>query len=90
MHFLRERVCAHKDDEQSNNGKKNNVASVGRAAIQSPPRSEKPEATDGNTLRIRNGNGKANYSACSLLKSDSIGASKCIGVHGKYREVSAS
>ncbi|KAF3449826.1 hypothetical protein FNV43_RR05905 [Rhamnella rubrinervis] len=82
----RERVCAHIDDEQNNNGRKNNAASVGRAALQSPPRSEKPESIYGNASIMQNGRGKANYSACSLLKSDSIGASKCVDVHGKYRE----
>ncbi|XP_015876558.2 mitogen-activated protein kinase 12 isoform X2 [Ziziphus jujuba] len=85
----RERVCVHEEDEQINKGKKNNAASVGRAALLSPPRSqstEKPDCVNENTLVMQNGLSKANYSPCSLLKSDSIGASRCVGVHGKYRE----
>lgn len=83
----------HEEDEQINSSKNNNAASVGRATLQSPPRSqsaEKPDSVCRNTVIMQNGGSKANYSPCSLLKSDSMGASQCVGVQGKYREVSVS
>lgn len=76
--------------EQNGNAKKSATASVGRAAIHSPPRSkgfEVAESVCENGSTIPNGLSKPNYSPNSLLKSASISASKCVAANGQYCEV---
>ncbi|ONI31701.1 hypothetical protein PRUPE_1G325700 [Prunus persica] len=87
----RERVCMSQDEaaEQNGNAKKSAAASVGRAAIHSPPRSkgfEVAESVCENGSTIPNGLSKPNYSPNSLLKSASISASKCVAANRQYCE----
>lgn len=77
--------------EQNGNSKKGNTLSVGRAAIQSPPKSQRFEVTKSvceNESTIQNGLNKPHYTPHSLVKSDSMSASQCVVVEGKYLEVS--
>uniref|UniRef100_A0A803QF14 mitogen-activated protein kinase n=1 Tax=Cannabis sativa TaxID=3483 RepID=A0A803QF14_CANSA len=74
----RERICVHIDDDsEQNDHKKNSTGSLGRAAIQSPPR-EKPESAYKYGPVIRNGCSKPKNSPKCLLRSASISASKCV------------
>lgn len=76
--------------EQNGNAKKSAAASVGRAAIHSPPRSkgfEVAESVCENGSTIPNGLSRPNYSPNSLLKSASISASKCVAANRQYCEV---
>lgn len=78
------------DPTDQNNNKKNGVVSVGRGTRQSPPRSQGTEKHEGiynNASALQNGCGKPNYSPRSLMKSDTISASKCIGDKGNNFEV---
>lgn len=89
--FYRERVCMDEGTEQNGNSKKSTTLSAGRAAIQSPPKSQRFEVTDSvgeNGSTIQNGLNKWQYSPHSLVKSDSMSASQCVVVKGKYLEVS--
>ncbi|KAL6186924.1 hypothetical protein ACLB2K_043042 [Fragaria x ananassa] len=85
----RERVCMDEGTEQNGNSKKSTTLSAGRAAIQSPPKSQRFEVTDSvgeNGSTIQNGLNKRQYSPHSLVKSDSMSASQCVVVKGKYLE----
>ncbi|RVX12730.1 Mitogen-activated protein kinase 9 [Vitis vinifera] len=81
----RERVCAPIDDpvSQTNDFEKRTAASVGRTTLQSPPRFQAinvSESANKKVTTMQNGANKPNYSACSLMKSPSISASKCMEV----------
>ncbi|BBH04174.1 MAP kinase 9 [Prunus dulcis] len=79
--FLRERVCAPKDENSGQNNDVERTAASVASTLESPPGSQQPDGSvnaDG-----QNGPSKTNYNARSLLKSASISASKCIGVRPK-------
>ncbi|XP_061990192.1 mitogen-activated protein kinase 9 isoform X1 [Rosa rugosa] len=85
----RERVCMDEGTEQNGNSKKGTTLSAGRAAIQSPPKSQRFEVTESvceNGSTIQNDLNKPHYSPHSLVKSDSMSASQCVVVNGKYLE----
>ncbi|KAM5567037.1 hypothetical protein ABKV19_015249 [Rosa sericea] len=85
----RERVCMDEGTEQNGNSKKGTTLSAGRAAIQSPPKSQRLEVTESvceNGSTIQNGLNKPHCSPHSLVKSDSMSASQCVVVNGKYLE----
>lgn len=87
----RERVCMSQDEaaEQNGNVKKSTTASVGRAAVHSPQRSQEvkvPEPIDQNGSTIPNGVNNPNHSPHSLWRSDSISASKCVVMKSQYCE----
>ncbi|KAK6157601.1 hypothetical protein DH2020_011849 [Rehmannia glutinosa] len=84
----RERVCALIDEEpdQSSDSKSPTVVAVPRPCLVSPKKSldiKGSETTTNTSVKARqNGGKKSCCSARCLLRSDSISASKCIGVEG--------
>lgn len=85
--FLRERVCNEDTDDQS---KKRTVASANRATLQSPAKlqgSGELECANPNVSGIHKASAKPTRSARRLLRSDSISASRCVGVIRKPHEV---
>ncbi|KAF9592975.1 hypothetical protein IFM89_019279 [Coptis chinensis] len=80
----RERVCAPKEETDTNNNMDNRGAAyIAHNTLQSPPRLNENgglEIANGSGAAMQNGPGKDIYSRRNLLKSDSISASKCIVV----------
>ena len=90
FHFSRERIGANKDSnpDQQNEFEGRSVESLVRSALESPTRSQQGEGPD--HASVTDGLSKSKYSARSLLKSESISASKCVVVKQKKdQEVSA-
>lgn len=87
----RQRVAASKDEANDHNNyfEKRPAASAAHATLQSTPRSqgiEELQSADMSISAMQNGYSKPNYSARCLSKSDSMSASKCVGVKGRNRE----
>lgn len=87
-HFLlhRERISTSEDEatDQTDSLKKR-TASVTRATLQSPPslpRFAELQSARGNSLTMQHGSSSQKCGV--LLRSDSMSASKCVGVNGKY------
>ncbi|GAV76142.1 Pkinase domain-containing protein [Cephalotus follicularis] len=81
----RERVCMSKNEgiDQVDKLEKRNSTSAIRATLHSPPRSqgcEELQISFRNASAVQNGSNTLKCSAPSLLKSDSISASKYIGI----------
>lgn len=84
--FHRERINSSDDEstDQTDPPKKR-TSSVTRATLQSPPtlpQFSELQSAHKNALTIQNGS--SNMKCGVLLRSDSISASKCVGVIGKY------
>ncbi|XWS22833.1 hypothetical protein CRYUN_Cryun29cG0069900 [Craigia yunnanensis] len=85
----RERVY-NEDTNHTDQSKNRTVASANRATLQSPTKlqgSGELEYANQNVSRIQKASDKPTHSARRLLKSDSISASRCVGVILKPREV---
>ncbi|XVF85357.1 hypothetical protein PTKIN_Ptkin17bG0111100 [Pterospermum kingtungense] len=85
----RERVC-NDDTDHTDQSKKRTVASANRATLQSPTKlavSGELEYANQNKSGIQKTPGKPTRSARRLLRSDSISASRCVGVVRKPRQV---
>ncbi|KAJ6810306.1 mitogen-activated protein kinase 9-like isoform X1 [Iris pallida] len=80
----RERVCVSKEEivDETKDLTKRTAASISRTTLQSPPRSQHVNGSEGLSA-THNGVNKPNYSAHSLHKSASISASKCVVVNGR-------
>ncbi|KAL9453394.1 hypothetical protein AB3S75_009073 [Citrus x aurantiifolia] len=81
----RERISTSEDEatDQTDSLKKR-TASVTRATLQSPPslpRFAELQSARGNSLTMQHG---SSSQKCGVLLSDSMSASKCVGVNGKY------
>ncbi|CAL9151653.1 unnamed protein product [Musa hybrid cultivar] len=76
----RERIGANKDSnpDQQNEFEGRSVESLVRSTLESPTRSQQGEGPD--HASVTDGLSKSKYSARSLLKSESISASKCVVV----------
>ncbi|OMO60605.1 hypothetical protein CCACVL1_24014 [Corchorus capsularis] len=86
----RERVCT--EDDQIDQSKKRTVASATRATVQSPTKLQgSKELENGNQnvpeTESQKSSGKPARSARRLMKSDSISASRCVGVFRKSCEI---
>ncbi|XP_006469176.1 mitogen-activated protein kinase 9 [Citrus sinensis] len=82
----RERISTSEDEatDQTDSLKKR-TASVTRATLQSPPslpRFAEFQSARGNSLTMQHGSSSQKCGV--LLRSDSMSASKCVGVNGKY------
>ncbi|KAL9456901.1 hypothetical protein AB3S75_006020 [Citrus x aurantiifolia] len=82
----RERISTSEDEatDQTDSLKKR-TASVTRATLQSPPslpRFAELQSAQGNSLTMQHGSSSQKCGV--LLRSDSMSASKCVGVNGKY------
>ncbi|GAY54717.1 hypothetical protein CUMW_158870 [Citrus unshiu] len=82
----RERISTSEDEatDQTDSLKKR-TASVTRATLQSPPslpRFAELQSARGNSLTMQHGSSSQKCGV--LLRSDSMSASKCVGVNGKY------
>ncbi|KAK8627592.1 hypothetical protein V6N13_135201 [Hibiscus sabdariffa] len=89
----RERVC-NDDTDNSDQSIKRTAASANRASLQSPTElqgSRELECGNQNVSGTPKASGKPTQNGRRLLKSESIGASRCVGVirkpHGVHREV---
>lgn len=89
IRFLRERVCNDNTDH-IDQLKKRTVTSATRATLQSPTKlqgSGELEYTNQNESGVQKASGKPTRTPRRLLKSDSISASRCVGVIRKPCEV---
>ncbi|KAJ9135785.1 hypothetical protein P3X46_032924 [Hevea brasiliensis] len=85
----RERICTI---DETDIVIKRSAASFTRATLQSPPKSDSTEdlqSANRNAVAVQTSSTKPKCSTHSLLKSDSICASRCIGIVGNDREVHA-
>nr|KJB30807.1 hypothetical protein B456_005G161300 [Gossypium raimondii] len=94
----RERVC-NDDTDHIDESKKRTVASAGRATLQSPTKlqaSVEPEYVNQNVAGTQKASGKPVQNGRRLSKSESISASRCVGVirkpqgmHGEVQKLVA-
>ncbi|XP_016665685.1 mitogen-activated protein kinase 17-like isoform X2 [Gossypium hirsutum] len=91
----RERIC-NDDTDHIDESKKRTVASAGRATLQSPTKlqaSVEPEYVNQNVAGTQKASGKPAQNGRRLSKSESISASRCVGVirkpQGAYARRSA-
>ncbi|KAJ6910763.1 mitogen-activated protein kinase 12-like [Populus alba x Populus x berolinensis] len=85
----RERVCTA---DETDNALKRNASSLSRAAVQSPPKSQATEelqSANRNAVAMQTSSTKPKCGTRTLLKSDSICASMCVGIIGNDRQVHA-
>ncbi|KAG6764265.1 hypothetical protein POTOM_031727 [Populus tomentosa] len=85
----RERVCTA---DETDNASKRNASSLSRAAVQSPPKSQATEelqSANRNAVAMQTSSTKPKCGTRTLLKSDSICASTCVGLIGNDRQVHA-
>ena len=87
--FCRERVCTA---DETDNALKRNASSLSRATVQSPPKSQATEelqSANRNAVAMQTSSTKPKCGTRTLLKSDSICASMCVGLIGNDRQVHA-
>ncbi|KAJ6429866.1 hypothetical protein OIU84_021301 [Salix udensis] len=85
----RERVCTA---DETDHALKRNASSLSRATVQSPPKSQATEelqSANRNAVSAQTSSSKPKCGARTLLKSDSICASTCVGLLGNDRQVHA-
>uniref|UniRef100_A0A3N7H041 Uncharacterized protein n=2 Tax=Populus TaxID=3689 RepID=A0A3N7H041_POPTR len=85
----RERVCTA---DETDNALKRNASSLSRATVQSPPKSQATEelqSANRNAVAMQTSSTKPKCGTRTLLKSDSICASMCVGLIGNDRQVHA-
>ncbi|KAF9677424.1 hypothetical protein SADUNF_Sadunf08G0106200 [Salix dunnii] len=85
----RERICTA---DETDYALKRNASSLSRATVQSPPKSEATEelqSANRNAVAVQTSSTKPKCGARTLLKSDSICASTCVGLIGNDRQVHA-